>query len=192
MKTLRLLACVAAIAIPSACSSNHTSAASQDGADAGHDASDPPDGGGPDAATAGDARGSSTGACTTSGACPTDSPCCLRTSDAGAQCAPDPQIPQTCLCEKGSDCASGACAPAVDSSGNPTGPYVCVPDDGSPYQGCLGVSSCTAPYCCVTDKHGNLFCSKPCTSDSTCGSGHCDAFDFSASSCTGATKACGI
>lgn len=116
----------------------------------------------------------------------------MRT-DGGNQCEPDPQVPQTCLCEKSSDCGSQVCAPASDLAGHPTaGPYVCVPDDGSPYQGCAGVASCTLPYCCVTDKHGNQFCALPCTSDATCGSGHCDAFDFSASSCTGSTKACGI
>lgn len=115
----------------------------------------------------------------------------MRMADGGAQCSPDPQVPQACLCERGSDCASQTCAPAVDSSGNPTGPYVCVPDDGSPYRGCKGFASCSAPYCCVTDKKGNQFCAMPCTSDSTCGSGHCDAFDFTASSCSGSTKACG-
>lgn len=190
MKTLRFLACVAAIAASTGCSSKSGNSAGSS-VDAGRDGADPPDGGDPDGASAPETGGSQPGACTTSASCPIESPCCMNTGDAGPQCVADPQIPQTCLCEKGNDCGSKACAPAVDSSGNPTGPYVCVPDDGSPYRGCIGFASCTAPYCCVTDKKGNQFCALPCTSDSTCGAGHCDAFDFSASSCTGSTKACG-
>lgn len=191
MKTLRFLACVAAIAASAACSSKSGSSVSSQGADAGRDGGDIAEGGDPEAA-APDTGAQSSGACATSGSCPTDSPCCMRMSDGGAQCSLDPQVPQACLCEKGSDCSSQACAPAVDPAGHLTGPYVCVPDDGSPYQGCVGVASCTAPYCCVKDKNGNQFCALPCTSDSACSAGHCDAFDFSGSACTGSTKACGL
>jgi hypothetical protein len=105
-----------------------------------------------------------------------------------------PSTGQTCICQTKADCVSNACAPAVDSSGSFVGPYVCVPDDGQKNDGCNGpLVTCTSPAdCCVTDKAGNRFCSPPCTSDATCGKGHCDAFDFSASTCTGDTKACGL
>jgi hypothetical protein len=193
VKALRLLACVAAIVGPFACSSKSQSGVSPDPADAGHDGDVAADGDAPDAGTAPEGGGMPPGACVTSGTCPMDSTCCLRTYDGGpSMCTPDPQVAQTCLCATGADCNSGSCAPAVDPSGNPTGPYVCKPDDGSPYQGCVGTASCTAPFCCVTDKKGNQFCAMPCTSDSTCGSGHCNAVDFSASSCTGSTRACGM
>lgn len=196
MKTLRFLACAAALAAPLSCSSKSgQSGASPQASDAGHDG-ETGDAGDPDGATTADGSGLSPGACVTSGTCPMDSTCCLRTDGGGpSTCAPDLGVAQSCLCATGADCASGACAPAVDSSGNPTGPYVCKPDDGSPYQGCVNTASCAAPYCCVEDEKGNAFCAMPCTSDATCGSGHCDALDFSGSSgssCTGSTKACSI
>jgi len=218
MKTLRFLACIAVIGASADCSSKGGSATASEGGavDAGDGGGDAGGSGDPDAADldggcpatqicgsqccvgtqvcAQDSFGnpSCTHPCMTSGTCPMDAPCCLRVSaDAGALCMPDPQVPQTCLCDKESACGSNTCAPAVDSSGQPTGPYVCGPDDGSPYRGCVGPASCSAPYCCVTDKMGNKFCAMPCSSDSSCGSGHCDPFDFSASGCSGDTKACG-
>lgn len=131
-------------------------------------------------------------ACVGGAECPMESSCCDPgpTGGKGGVCMPD--IGQQCLCTKTIDCTSNACAPAVDTSGNPTGPYVCVPNDGAPYTGCHGLMTCGPPYCCVTDSNGNQFCATQCTADSTCGAGHCDTFDFSASSCTGGSKACGI
>jgi hypothetical protein len=186
MKTLRFLACMAAIATSAACSSNG------DPANSGPDGGDTRDGSDPDSASP-DADPPPI-ACTTSATCPTASPCCLRTGDGGAYCAADPQTPGSCLCEKSSDCASGACALAVDSSGTPTGPNVCVPNDGAPYHGCTGnPSSCGVPYCCVADTNGNKFCALPCTSESTCGAAQCVPFDFTgAVYCNGGTHACGI
>lgn len=194
MKTLRAVACFAAVALCAACSSKGDSSTSPEGAADAGDSGALADGGVVDAGNGTEASTPTSDggpqACTNGGECPSETPCCMRMPDGGAICSIDPQVPQACLCQKGSDCTSQACAPAVDSSGKLTGPYVCVPDDGSPYRGCVGDSSCTAPYCCVTDKSGNQFCSMPCSGDSTCGSGHCDA--FSASSCSGGTKACGI
>ena len=117
----------------------------------------------------------------------------MPVGDAGpALCMPEPTIAPACLCAKPTDCPSGACAPASNDAGEPTGPLVCVPNDGNPYRGCVGFATCTLPYCCVTDKSGNQFCAMPCTGDSTYAPGHCDAFDFSAAQgCAGATKACG-
>ncbi len=131
--------------------------------------------------------------CTSSVECPTDSPCCMHVGDAGpALCMPEPVVGPACLCTKPTDCSSGACAPALNDAGAPTGPLVCAPDTGGPYQGCVGFATCSLPYCCVTDRGGNQFCAMPCTSDSTCAPGHCDAFDFSrAQGCGGDTKACG-
>lgn len=194
MKSMRLLACVAALATTLGCSSKSSqSGASPQMDDAGRDGADTVDAGDPDGAAAPDSGGLPPGACTTSGSCPMDSNCCLRTNDGGpSMCMQDPQVAQSCLCATGADCASGSCAPAVDSSGNPTGPYVCKPDDGSPYQGCVGTASCTAPFCCATDGKGNQFCAMPCTSDSTCGSGHCNAVHFTGTSCAGSAKACGV
>ncbi len=182
MNLPRLLACLAAVAACTACSSSSGSG------NANRDGGDTPDGGDPDADADPPPR-----ACTTSANCPTDSPCCMRDGDGGAHCAVDPQTPQVCLCEKGSECASGACSLAVDTSGTPTGPYVCVPNDGNPYHGCMGTASCWVPYCCVTDTHGNRFCGLPCTDPSTCGSAHCDPFDYSSSvNCNGGMNACGL
>jgi hypothetical protein len=132
-------------------------------------------------------------ACESSGECLGGSSCCDPgpTGGHGGVCMPE-TAEQTCLCTAASDCASNACAPSVDAAGNPTNTYVCVPNDGAPYEGCSGgLITCGNPYCCVTDTKGNHFCAIPCTGDSTCGSGHCDAFDFSASTCSGGTRACG-
>lgn len=216
MRSVRLLAMMVAISLPAAgCSSKSNSSGTATSPDGGDDSStDPPDAGcpaerqcGSQCCAAGQACGKdATGAlfcaqaCTTTFDCPTmAAPCCTPTGiatkgDAGAPsgvCVPDSND-EVCLCFKGTDCSSGACAPSVDASGNPTGPYVCAPITGDPYAGCNSIFKCYAPYCCVTDGSGNHFCATPCTSDSSCGAGHCDSFDFSASQCTGMTRACGI
>jgi len=184
MKTLRLLACLAAIAASAACSSK--SDPTNDDPDAG----DSQDGGDPDSPA------TPPRACTRSGTCPTDSPCCVPDDDGGgAHCAPDPGTPQACLCENSSDCSPPfVCGLAVDSANSPTGPYVCVPNDGRAYDGCKGNPSlCGVPYCCVTDKNGNQFCAFACASSSECGSAKCEPFDFSSAVfCNGGTNACGI
>jgi hypothetical protein len=218
MRAVRLLAMMAAIVASAGCSSKSAGSdpttSSEGGTDAGDGSSaDPPDAGCPAAQQCGsqccpadqacgkDATGAlfCALACATSGECTMAAPCCsprgiAASGDAGE--APGVCIPssndEVCLCSKGTDCASAACAPSVDASGNPTGPYVCVPITGDPYAGCSSIFQCYAPYCCVTDTNGNPFCATPCTSDSSCGAGHCDSFDFSASKCTGMTRACGI
>jgi hypothetical protein len=95
-------------------------------------------------------------------------------------------------CTQASDCQSGACAPATDTSQIPGAgfPYICRPNDGSPYSGCSGQATCQASYCCVTDLNGNAFCALPCIDSSSCGNGTCEAYDFSQSGCSGA-MACG-
>ena len=209
-----LIACVVVGGALAGCSSSSgSSVATQSGPDGGvaGDTGDPeaasPEAGCPPASVCGsqccdsfhtctkDSEGNTScvQTCTTSAECPTDAPCCMRVAGTGpALCMADPQVPQTCLCAKPTDCSSRACAPAVNAAGEPTGPLVCVPDDGSAYQGCVGIASCSLPYCCVTDKSGNQYCAMPCTSDSTCGPGHCESFDFSAAQgCGGDTKACG-
>lgn len=180
MKRLRFLACAAAIATCAACSTESGPATAT------------ADGGDPDSATP-DVVDPPPQPCTTGADCPAASPCCLRDDDGGGgHCAADPGTAQACLCEKSSDCVASACAPALDESGNPTGPYVCVPNSGYPYRGCMGNPSlCGVPYCCVKDKNGNQFCAMPCETDSECGPAHCDAFDFSqAVYCNGGRAAC--
>ncbi len=192
MKTVHFLTCAVVVLASAGCSSKSDSSGSPVTTDAGHDAGDPADAGDPPEAAPTPEAGSPAGAaCKTSGDCAASAPCCA-VIDGGAQCTADSQYAEACLCQKGSECGTSVCAPSVDSSGNPTAPYVCKTDNGSPYYGCISPESCSPPYCCVTDKNGNQFCAAPCTGDSTCGSGHCDSFDFSASTCTGVSKACGI
>jgi hypothetical protein len=72
------------------------------------------------------------------------------------------------------------------------GPYICVPNDGQAYHGCVGANVlCTGLSCCVADSKGNEFCAEECTNNAGCGAAHCDMFDFSHSTCQG-PLACGI
>jgi hypothetical protein len=111
--------------------------------------------------------------------CPTDL-CAGRCCPSGEVCAHGPDggdmgCVQTCTISSG--CASGCCAPLIDAVGNPVGPYVCHPADGSAYGCCSGVT-CTALICCVQDSRDNTFCALPCDGDSDCGSfTHCH-FDY--------------
>lgn len=94
-------------------------------------------------------------------------------------------------CTTASDCTTGCCAPATDTSGNPIGPYVCKQNDAAPYDCCYGITEiCGNNYCCVADTNGNQFCSTPCTSSATCGNAQCNTYSFAHSSCTD-TSACG-
>lgn len=126
--------------------------------------------------------------CSTSAECPSSTPCCMNALSGGI-CGPVGVY--ECRCTSGSECSSKACAPAVDSSGNPSGPYVCVPNDGAPYHGCSGfLTSCAPEYCCFTDSNQNQFCSAPCSGDNQCGSATCNTYSNANTTCTG-TLGCG-
>jgi len=130
--------------------------------------------------SAGSASGGSSGATgSSSGApvqtCPTGYALC-----SGAQCClPNEQCIENAegnicskICTASTQCGSGACAPLVDSSGNPTGPYVCKPNDGHAYDGC-GPAVCNA--CATTgfscEKAGEnsfYYCGKGCKVPADC------------------------
>jgi hypothetical protein len=76
--------------------------------------------------------------------------------------------------------------------GNPAGPYVCVPNDGMPYNGCNGLlTSCKgAGTCCFTDALANQFCASECTNDSQCGAAACVTYSNANTTC-GGTLGCG-
>ncbi len=130
--------------------------------------------------------------CTSGSQCPAATPCCAVLQGGGGACVGNGIVTgQACICTTGAECSTGCCAPLADSSGNPTGPYVCKANDGAHYDCCVGATvNCGGNDCCVADSHGNEFCAEPCTNNSTCGSGHCDTFDFSHTTCSGPT-ACG-
>jgi hypothetical protein len=125
--------------------------------------------------------------CTSSSQCPTASRCCTLLIDGTGAClASGSSTNQQCRSTTGSECASGSCAPALDLSANPVGPYVCKPNDGAPYHGCMGaLTFCSTAHCCVTDANGNQFCSLACVNDSNCGAAHCRTLNFSATTCAG-------
>jgi hypothetical protein len=111
--------------------------------------------------------------------CPGASPCCEPVIDDGGYsghgaCQPNPLSNDwySCLCALKTDCASGgACAPAVNTSGIITGPYVCVLSDGQGHNGCAGEGipqSCSNALYCARDNEGNDFCAIPCTHDALC------------------------
>ena len=127
--------------------------------------------------------GASGASCTTSDECPKAAPCCAVQDDGSSHCAvfTDKQ----CRCAKGTDCSSGACAPAVNVVGTPSGPYVCVPNDGKAYHGCSGaLLACDGGYCCLTDSNENQFCAKPCELDAECSNGStCHSYSGAHTSC---------
>lgn len=130
-------------------------------------------------------------ACTSSDQCSAAAPCCAVLDDGSSACVADANAGDQCRCATGAECSSGACAPATDGSGAPVGPYICVPNDGAPYDGCVGAfNDCAGSYCCVADSYGNEFCAALCVSDSTCGGAQCNAYDFSHTTC-GGPSACG-
>ena len=128
--------------------------------------------------------------CATSADCPSATPCCEVTALGPSHCAATTD--KQCRCLKGSDCSSGACAPAVDTLvGAPVGPYVCVPNDAKPYHGCSGaLNACGAGYCCFTDALDNEFCGAPCDPAFCLGLTSCNSYSNAHSSCM-ATKGCG-
>ncbi len=110
--------------------------------------------------------------CTDTMQCPATDPCC-DPSFAGGACVPM-AMATACRCTTSSQCALGACAPLVDSSQNPIGPYVCKANDGKAYDGCggncLGTGHC--PNAAGDDCYNvgsNAFCGKGCSIDSDCG-----------------------
>jgi hypothetical protein len=133
--------------------------------------------------------------CTSSSQCPASAPCCgpaVEGSPPSAWACLPIVSGQYCRCTVGSECSSGACAPLVDSQGNPVGPLVCKANDGASYDGCNGLLTyCSDPYCCVTDGHGNDFCALPCVNSSNCGAASCVSYTFSKTTCSGPT-ACGF
>jgi hypothetical protein len=117
------------------------------------------------------------------GDCMADAPCCALSylEDGGVRslggCVPLSTANQnTCRCYTPGDCNSisstDSCAPAFDSQGVITGPYLCTPVGSStaPGQGCSIVGTvCNTNLYCARDVYSNDFCSPSCTSDSDCG-----------------------
>lgn len=113
-----------------------------------------------------------------------------------AACVPGDPNSNACICVTGSQCASGCCAPALSSNGQPVGPYVCKPNDGLDYDCCSGIgNSCVGNGCCIKDGLGNEFCAVACMMDggpNVCGAARCQNYAFSAltTTCNG-PSACG-
>jgi hypothetical protein len=84
-----------------------------------------------------------------------------------------------CMCRASTDCTASlggtACAQALGADGTtPIGVEICTANDGAPYHGCNGVTTCSGgSYCCVTDSFGNHVCAQECTSGSMCGTATC-------------------
>jgi hypothetical protein len=127
--------------------------------------------------------------CTSSAQCDGAHPCCAVLKNGGGACMPAGGN-YLCRCTTGVECQSGACGPAIDAQLNPVGPYVCRANDGKPYHGCNGATTCDSGYCCMGDAVGNLFCASQCQNDSQCGKAHCQTYDNSHTTCLGAL-ACG-
>lgn len=96
--------------------------------------------------------------------------CCPGGCAAGESCVWNESAMAVCVksCQRGTDCATGCCAPAVDRAGDLVGPYVCRPNPI-----CCGNGTCPGKQCCAADSRGNTFCAKPCTQTAMCGAGHC-------------------
>ena len=124
--------------------------------------------------------------CTTSSQCPASAQCCEVLKNGSGVCAAATGN-NVCRCTTGAECSSKACAPAQDAMGNPAGPYICVPNDGMPYNGCNGLlTSCRAPgTCCFTDAKANQFCASQCTNDSQCGAAACVTYSNANTTCGG-------
>jgi hypothetical protein len=128
--------------------------------------------------------------CKTNSACPPASPVCSLFADGSSGCTEDIGKPQRCAVS--TDCKTGACAPNIDTTGNPVGVYVCVPNDNGPYHGCSRIlTSCNGGHCCFTDAKKNEFCARPCANDAECGAGQYVAYDNSSTTCT-QTMGCGL
>jgi hypothetical protein len=125
--------------------------------------------------------------CTGSANCCTPTARCTSAADCHSVCLP--YLPgYACRCNSASHCQSGCCAPATDPSGNPSGPYICRKTDGTNHDCCDGTTACRDNHgCCATDANRSIICIVQCTSDSSCGAGHCDNYPEtpSGSTCTG-------
>lgn len=122
--------------------------------------------------------------CTTSSQCPTTQ-CCELLKDGTGVCAAGTGD-NLCRCSTGAECSTKACAPNIDTQGNPVGPYVCVPNDGAAYHGCNGaLSTCGGTDCCFIDAKANQFCVAPCLNDSQCGDAACVTYPAKSSTCAG-------
>ena len=94
-------------------------------------------------------------------------------------------------CTTSAECASACCAPQLNSSGNPVGPYICKPNDGAPYDCCFGVfTDCGSGYCCFSDSNNNQFCSAPCDGPDQCGAASCETYGNLHTTCSG-DQGCG-
>lgn len=123
--------------------------------------------------------------CASSSQCPAISPCCEVLKDGSGVCAVATGD-NLCRCTTGAECSTKACAPNVDTQGNPVGPYVCVLNDGAAYHGCNGaLTSCKGSDCCFTDALANEFCASPCTNDSQCGAASCVTYSNANTTCSG-------
>ena len=146
---------------------------------------DTTDGGDPDAATS---TGGDGGA---------DAPLDANTS---ADTAAEASGPATCGSD--TDCktdaaATGACAPVTNASLHPIGPYVCKPDDGLPYDGCLS-QPCWAGFCCLplfgaagSADTAYPICQAACSIDSEC-EAPATCLPLLSGTCFGGMKVCGI
>lgn len=123
--------------------------------------------------------------CSTSSECPATAQCCELLKDGTGVCATGTGD-NLCRCTKGSECSTKACAPNLDTQGNPVGPYVCVANDGGPYRGCNGaLTTCSGTGCCFIDAQQNQFCVSTCTNDSQCGAASCVTYPAKSSTCSG-------
>ncbi len=137
--------------------------------------------------------------CTDSNQCPAAKPCCAPFSPGGtgpatgAACfATGTVAGQACLCSTAAECASGVCGESSDSAGNPTGLYICVANDGLPYDGCNSGVACQSGYCCVTlTGNGSSICEEPCHDASQCGTATgVECSTLTSGSCSGSPGAC--
>lgn len=145
---------------------------------------------------AGGASGSSGGspAAGSGGGSTCDASCgsaCCKIGEACVGIGGDAQCEKACA--KASDCPGESCAPAV-YAGVAVGPYICVPNDGAAYHGCMGLlTSCGSGYCCFTDGNMNQFCAKPCTGTDLAECGlfaSCNSYSNANTTCAG-TLGCG-
>jgi hypothetical protein len=128
--------------------------------------------------------------CTSAADCPATGCCAATGGSTTGTCAPNDGA-HFCMCNTGTDCQSGCCAPFIDPNGNPTSPYVCVQFDGKAYDCCkLGVP-CPSGYCCTPDaKAGTAICKLPCHNASMCGGQNCKMIN-PPETCLGSPGACG-
>ena len=110
--------------------------------------------------------------CTDSTQCPASARCC----DAAVNACIPTGTTAACRCTAASTCMTGCCAPQLDTSGNPVGPYVCKKNDGALYDCCNGTQTCNQG-CCATSpaSNGSDVCVTQCTTMSQCGAATCQS-----------------